>query len=75
MNMVIAFMFFFVWNITGFNLFSKYREAFPLKLLKTYSNLVNYTPVTFFFFTLPFPSRNARLWFRAVLSDEWERLS
>ena len=41
MNVVIMFMA-FVWNVTGFDP-CFYWEALPLKLVMTYSNLINYT--------------------------------
>ena len=40
MNVVIMFMG-FVWNVTGFHL-CFYGEALPLRLVMTYSNLINY---------------------------------
>ena len=41
-NVVKIFMV-FVWNITGFDLFSIYREALPLKLVKTDIDWVHQT--------------------------------
>ena len=72
-NMVIMFMG-FIWNFT---VFSRYREAFPFKLVMAYRNLVNFTSMNkiklFFFSPLLVPLET---WdSRVELSGEWERLS
>ena len=72
-NMVIMFMG-FIWNFT---VFSRYREAFPFKLVMAYRNLVNFTSMNkiklFFFSPLLVPLET---WDSQVeLSGEWERLS